>query len=69
MSFRVPGGHCVASKWMTSGAGLKEILENLGFTNIKIEPFEEADGTLEKDYKSWRFPWTIISAEKGLENY
>ena len=43
---------------------IKEILESQGFTNIIIEPFEEADGTLALDYKPWRFPWTIISAEK-----
>jgi len=48
---------------------LRKVLENQGFINIKIEPFEEANGTLDSDYKSWRFPWTIISAEKGLENY
>ena len=43
---------------------IKQILESQGFTNISIEPFEEAEGTLAPDYKPWRFPWTIISAEK-----
>ena len=43
---------------------IKEILESQGFPNIIIEPFEEADGTLALDYKPWRFPWTIISADK-----
>ena len=45
---------------------IKTILKNQGFTNISIEPFEEADGTLASDYKPWRFPWTIISAQKIL---
>ena len=43
---------------------IKQILETQGFKNISIEPFEEAEGTLALDYSSWRFPWTIISAEK-----
>ncbi|MEE2999355.1 MAG: class I SAM-dependent methyltransferase [Pseudomonadota bacterium] len=43
---------------------IKKILRDQGFTNISIEPFEEADGTLETNYKPWRFPWTVISAEK-----
>lgn len=39
-------------------------LESRGFTDIAIEPFEEADGTLADGYRNWRFPWTVISATK-----
>ena len=45
---------------------IKQILENQGFKNISIEPFEESDGTLASDYKPWRFPWTVILAEKPI---
>ena len=45
---------------------IKQILENQGFKNISIEPFEESDGTLTSDYKPWRFPWTVILAEKTI---
>jgi ubiquinone/menaquinone biosynthesis C-methylase UbiE len=40
------------------------MLERLGFRNISIEPFEESEGTLSPDYKAWRYPWTVISAER-----
>jgi len=39
-------------------------LERLGFTNVRIEPFEEADGALSPGFRSWRFPWTVISAQR-----
>jgi ubiquinone/menaquinone biosynthesis C-methylase UbiE len=45
---------------------IKQILENQGFKNISIEPFEESDCTLTSDYKPWRFPWTVILAEKTI---
>jgi len=43
---------------------LPGVLERLGFKNIEITPFEEADGTLAPGYAYWRFPWTLISAER-----
>lgn len=43
---------------------LPGILGNLGFRNIEIAPFEEAEGTLAPDYAYWRFPWTLISAQR-----
>ena len=43
---------------------LAATLERLGFTNVEIRAFEEADGALAPDYASWRFPWTVIIAEK-----
>jgi len=43
---------------------LAALLARLGFVNVEIRPFEEADGTLAPDYASWRFPWTVIIAEK-----
>lgn len=43
---------------------LAALLERLGLTNVEITPFEEADGTLDPQYPNWRFPWTLIVAEK-----
>ncbi len=43
---------------------LPALLERLGFRNIEIRPFEEGDGTLAPDYRYWRFPWALISAER-----
>lgn len=42
-----------------------ELLEETGFTNIEILPFEESEGTLAADYPYWRFPWTLIMAERA----
>ena len=41
---------------------LPAVLKKLGFRDIRIEPFEEADGVLDPAYRNWRFPWTIITA-------
>ena len=43
---------------------ITRILKAEGFSNIIIEPFEEAEGVLDPKYQAWRFPWTVISAEK-----
>ena len=43
---------------------LPALLERLGFRNIEIRPFEEAEGALAPDYRYWRFPWALISAER-----
>jgi SAM-dependent methyltransferase len=40
-------------------------LERLGFRNVKIEPFEEADGALAPEFRTWRYPWTVITAERA----
>ncbi len=40
-------------------------LEKIGFESVTVLPFEEADGTLDPDYRNWRFPWTLIVAEKA----
>jgi len=40
-------------------------LEKAGFTDVRIEPFEEADGALASGRdlpRQWRFPWTMIVA-------
>ena len=47
-----------------AGMDLAALLERLGFRNVEIRPFEEADGTLAPGYRYWRFPWTLISAER-----
>jgi len=43
---------------------LAGLLGRLGFRNVEIRPFEEADGTLAGSYRYWRFPWALISAER-----
>ena len=43
---------------------VKAALEDKGFRNVEIRPFEEADGVLDAAYKNWRFPWTVIMAER-----
>lgn len=40
------------------------LLSAKGFRNIVIEPFAETDGADLEDSPTWRFPWTVISAEK-----
>lgn len=40
------------------------VLEAKGFKNVRVLPFEEAEGTLAPGYPRWRFPWTIIAAER-----
>jgi ubiquinone/menaquinone biosynthesis C-methylase UbiE len=43
---------------------LDGLLRQSGFTDIRIEPFAEADGALDPDNPNWRFPWALISARK-----
>ena len=43
---------------------VKTTLVDKGFKNVEVRPFEEADGVLAADYSSWRFPWTVIMAER-----
>jgi ubiquinone/menaquinone biosynthesis C-methylase UbiE len=43
---------------------LAGLLGRLGFRNVEIRPFEEAEGTLSPAYRYWRFPWALISAER-----
>jgi ubiquinone/menaquinone biosynthesis C-methylase UbiE len=40
------------------------VLAAMGFKNVRVLPFEEAEGTLAPAYARWRFPWTIIAAER-----
>lgn len=48
-----------------AGMDLPALLEEKGFTDIEVAPFEEADGTLAPEYPNWRFPWVTISARRG----
>ena len=48
-----------------AGMDLKATLERLGCRNIRILPFAEAEGVLDPKYPNWRFPWTLIEAEKA----
>jgi ubiquinone/menaquinone biosynthesis C-methylase UbiE len=43
---------------------LPALLKKLGFRDVRIEPFEEADGVLDPGYRNWRFPWAVISARR-----
>lgn len=43
---------------------VQAMLEAKGFKNVRVLPFEEAEGTLAPTYARWRFPWTIIAAER-----
>lgn len=43
---------------------LKGSLERRGFRNVEIRSFEEADGVDTEDSPIWRFPWTVVTAEK-----
>lgn len=43
---------------------LAELLRKHGFTDVKIEPFREADDMGPERKDVWRFPWTVISARK-----
>ncbi|MBM3504933.1 MAG: class I SAM-dependent methyltransferase [Alphaproteobacteria bacterium] len=41
-------------------------LEKAGFTDVRVEPFEESEGALAKGRDipdSWRFPWALIVAK------
>ena len=54
---------------MYCGGGFRSALtadaaQKLGFRNVEIRPFEEADGALASGYRYWRFPWALISAER-----
>lgn len=40
-------------------------LAEKGFTNIEVIPFKEAEGVDETGNTAWRFPWTVILAEKA----
>ena len=44
---------------------LAPVLADKGFRNIGIEPFEETDGALAAERSDWRFPWTLIVAERA----
>jgi len=43
---------------------IAQVLENKGLINVQVIPFKEAEGIDADDYPYWRFPWTIIYAEK-----
>jgi ubiquinone/menaquinone biosynthesis C-methylase UbiE len=43
---------------------LPQLLRKHGFTDVKIEPFREADDMGPERKDIWRFPWTVISARK-----
>lgn len=43
---------------------LAALIEEIGFRDVRIEAFAEADGVLDPHYRPWRFPWSVISARK-----
>ncbi len=44
---------------------LEGVLAGLGFRDIEIHPFAEADGVDTVDSAAWRFPWAVVSARKA----
>jgi len=44
---------------------LPAVLASKGFKNVAVTPFEEADGALDPAHSDWRFPWTLITAERA----
>lgn len=43
---------------------LAALIEEIGFRDVRIEAFAEAEGVLDPAYRPWRFPWSVISARK-----
>ena len=43
---------------------LPGLMRRRGFTDVKIEPFHEADDLGPERTDLWRFPWTVISGRK-----
>jgi ubiquinone/menaquinone biosynthesis C-methylase UbiE len=43
---------------------LAKLLRRHGFSDVKIEPFREAQDMGPERVDVWRFPWTVISARK-----
>ncbi len=43
---------------------VRSVLEDKGFTNVEILPFSEAEGVDDVNSPYWRFPWTVVYAEK-----
>jgi ubiquinone/menaquinone biosynthesis C-methylase UbiE len=43
---------------------LPGLMRKHGFTDVRIEPFREADNMGPERTDLWRFPWTVISARK-----
>jgi ubiquinone/menaquinone biosynthesis C-methylase UbiE len=41
------------------------LIERLGFGSVRVEPFAEVDGALAADFPAWRYPWTVITAERA----
>jgi ubiquinone/menaquinone biosynthesis C-methylase UbiE len=42
----------------------KAYLEELGFVDVEIMPFEESSGATAPDFPKWRLPWTVFTAHK-----
>ncbi len=43
---------------------LEAELREAGFSDVRVEPFEEVDGATSPDWPSWRLPWTVFVARK-----
>lgn len=52
--------------WMRSlmALDLPAVMRDAGLEEIRIEPFEEAEGALAQSSEKWRFPWTLIAGRK-----
>jgi len=43
---------------------LETTMEDAGFRDVSIEPFEEAPNALSPNNRAWRFPWIIVKGKK-----
>lgn len=53
--------------WPFAEMDMSAVLGGIGFKDVSVEPFEEAEGALDADRAGWRFPWAVIAATKPVE--
>lgn len=53
--------------WPFAEMDLDAVLGGIGFKEVSVEPFAEAEGALDPDRTEWRFPWVVIAATKPSE--
>ncbi|MEE2689578.1 MAG: class I SAM-dependent methyltransferase [Pseudomonadota bacterium] len=47
-----------------SEMGLGNVMQDAGFKDVKVEPFEEAPNALSPNNRAWRFPWIIVTGQR-----
>jgi ubiquinone/menaquinone biosynthesis C-methylase UbiE len=53
--------------WMEPLAkmNVEQAMRDAGFRNVRVMPFDEAQGAIDATYQRWRFPWTVIMGERA----